>query len=112
MGADQESVSSAQDLKAAVLRRVIVLDSIGQKLTIPALVRELIDDMNLDMPGLAFESAVRDLDRDGLLSCKHGVVSPTPYGFQARGETPTAHCGIASQSLAGTVPLSGQRGSR
>jgi len=74
--------------KAEVLGRVIVLDAIGRRPTVPALVQELIDDIGNDPPELAFECAVRDLDREGLISCRHGVVLPTADGFKARGEIP------------------------
>jgi len=83
---------SLAGVKADVLRRVIVLDAIGRRLTIPALVQEMIDDMGGDDSGVALECAVRDLDCEGLVSCRKGRIFPTADGFQINGESPTP-CG-------------------
>lgn len=75
------------ECKVATLRRVIALDDIGENLTIPELVRQLIEDNPGSEPGSDFECAIRDLDREGHLSCRKGRVYPTPSGFFVRGES-------------------------
>jgi hypothetical protein len=56
--------------KEVVLRYVIALHRSDKHLTIPALIRELIDDAEDIADGAKLECAVRDLDRDHLLCWK------------------------------------------
>lgn len=66
-----------------VLRYVIALHRSGRHLTIPALIQELIEDVGDIEGGTKLESAVRDLDRDGLFCCQRGCIRPTEAGLQA-----------------------------
>lgn len=99
-----------RDFKTDVLRRVGVLDSIGRRLTIPALIRELIDDRSEDAYEAAFECAVRDFDRERLVSCKNGVVLPTTDGFQIRGGSPASGGDEAASAVAEQRPHRAYRG--
>lgn len=77
----------ATECKVAALRRVIALDDIGENLTIPELVTQLIEDNPGPDAKSDFECAIRDLELEGHLCCRTGRVHPTPSGFFARGES-------------------------
>ena len=80
-GPENAEPAANMTYKEVVLRYVIALHRSGKHLTIPALVRELIDDAEGISGGTKLECAVRDLDRDGFLCCRTGLLHPTAAGL-------------------------------